>query len=636
MSDESEAGPSHLGTPPKKRKRLVKFNQDWKKTFFWLHEGKNEYYAKCTVCNNFIFSISHGGENDVRRHMNSTKHKLNLSASSQTSKLTNYFAKPNTKEEQVNIAAETTFSYHSCIHSHSYRSAGCASSLFKGMFLDSKIASQYSCGKTKSNAIITKVLGPFSKTILKRNLVHDLSFAIMTDASNKGNIKTFPLIIRYFQKSKGIQTSLLAFFSLESEKALDIAAALKQKLESSNLSLNNISCYCADNASVNFGKNNSVFTELKKGNSNLIAMGCNAHILHNTAKKASNALKYDIESTVIKIYNEFSSSTKKTTLLKEFFEWAETEWLEILRHVPTRWLTLLPAIERLILNFKPIKSYFMSQNSISPLLRLFFEDDLALAYLGFLMNVFSTFQPILKQLQDDGPLIVELFDIMEKLRTSLIEKESQEFYGHIARTELRNSCNDEGVRRFKTDAKNLFYIAINYLEKWFNFDENKFVCLRPIRLLEEPLFSDLTKIVDTFNIKSIDEDLLFEEFTLLKAFIKGMNDEEKDYTVDKKWVSFFSKNPETNNLYKIVSFVLSIPHSNAASERVFSLMTIAWRKDRNNLLLKNLEAELMVKENYGLSCSEFIKYLNNSSDGREILKLCKSSEKYTKDESKQV
>lgn len=68
----------------------------------------------------------------------------------------------------------------------------------------------------------------------------------MTDASNKGNIKTFPLLLRYFHQQKGLKTSLLCFYSLNSEKAISI-------LES-GLNLKQISAYCADNASVNFGK----------------------------------------------------------------------------------------------------------------------------------------------------------------------------------------------------------------------------------------------------------------------------------------------------------------------------------------------------------------------------------------------
>ena len=290
--------------------------------------------------------------------------------------------------------------------------------------------------------------------------------------------------MKYFNKSKGIQTSLLSFFSLESNTSTEIAESLKKIIEKDGLSFENITAYCADNASINFGKNQSVFTELRKSNNELIAIGCNAHILHNTAKKACNTLKIDIESVVIKIYNEFSSSTKRTAELKDFFEWTDTEWAELLRHAPTRWLTLLPAVERIISNFTPIKSYFMSQNSIAPLLRLFFDDDLSLAYLGFVANVCNSFQPALTRLQSDEALIVEMYEIMNNVRQSLNERKAEQFYGLIARTEIQKCNNDEAIARFKIDTSIFFETTVNYLEKWFNFEDNKFSKLRPVRLLE--------------------------------------------------------------------------------------------------------------------------------------------------------
>ncbi len=37
---------------------------------------------------------------------------------------------------------------------------------------------------------------------------------------------------------------------------------------------------------------------------------------------------------------------------------SETEYSALLKHIPTRWLTLYKAIDRLIENFDAIKNYF--------------------------------------------------------------------------------------------------------------------------------------------------------------------------------------------------------------------------------------------------------------------------------------
>lgn len=139
----------------------------------------------------------------------------------------------------------------------------------------------------KSTKIGENVLAVASKKFVLADL-NQRKFSIATDASNKGNVKTFPLIVTYFTKSE-------------------------------KLDMKNVTGYSADNAAVNFGRNQSVFTELTKFNKDLLPMGCCCHILNNTAKKAVPLLKFDIENIIIMCYNEFSSSTKNSTELKGNF-----------------------------------------------------------------------------------------------------------------------------------------------------------------------------------------------------------------------------------------------------------------------------------------------------------------------------
>lgn len=74
MSD----GESSLKIPEKKRRRLVHYNADWEKKYSWISRGRDDHSAKCSTCNNFIFIISHGGENDVTRHLQSKNHIANV------------------------------------------------------------------------------------------------------------------------------------------------------------------------------------------------------------------------------------------------------------------------------------------------------------------------------------------------------------------------------------------------------------------------------------------------------------------------------------------------------------------------------------------------------------------------------
>lgn len=140
-------------------------------------------------------------------------------------------------------------------------------------------------------------------------------------------------------------------------------------------------------------------------------------------------------------------------------------------------------------------------------------------------------------------------------------------------------------------------------------------------LKNKPKLKDFLKICSDFSIE-VDEDLLFDEYIELSEFYEDIPENVIDMTVDKQWVFFF-QNHVAANFEKIANFVFAIPHSNAMSERIFSLMTNAWRKERNKLNIKTLEAELMIKHNFTESCIEFAKYLKR--DGNHILEKCKSS-----------
>ena len=67
-------------------------------------------------------------------------------------------------------------------------------------------------------------------------------------------------------------------------------------------------------------------------------------------------------------------SGKRRETLKEFHIFVETEFHE---NVPTRWLSLHPCIERILLSWKALSSYFLSRpgECSKQLLKLFMIDN---------------------------------------------------------------------------------------------------------------------------------------------------------------------------------------------------------------------------------------------------------------------
>jgi hypothetical protein len=66
------------------------------------------------------------------------------------------------------------------------------------------------------------------------------------------------------------------------------------------------------------GKNN-VFERLRnKIKSDMIVVGCAAHLVHNTVQTAADCLPVNIESIVGKIYQHFHIYTVRVQTLKDF------------------------------------------------------------------------------------------------------------------------------------------------------------------------------------------------------------------------------------------------------------------------------------------------------------------------------
>jgi hypothetical protein len=59
---------------------------------------------------------------------------------------------------------------------------------------------------------------------------------------------------------------------------------------------------------------------------------------------------------------------------------------------------------------------------------------------------------------------------------------------------------------------------------------------------------------------------------------------------------------------------------------MFSIINNLCSKDRNKLLIQNLEPEICVKVNFDLKCSQFNDFVKNND---KILKAAKSYTKYT-------
>jgi hypothetical protein len=182
-----------------------------------------------------IFSIYHGGENDVTRHAAGPIHKTNVIRKNTNKLMTDFvMTKLDPNTDKV-TAAECTTGYHTVQREHSYRSADCDTKLCQ-TFPDSDIVKKLSCGRTKAEAIVTGVLDAASVDdslgILHRNMAEIQEeyltpyLSTSSNVSNHGSPKMFPAATKFWTHKR-----MLDFYSDSEESAGIIANQLTSRLK---------------------------------------------------------------------------------------------------------------------------------------------------------------------------------------------------------------------------------------------------------------------------------------------------------------------------------------------------------------------------------------------------------------------
>lgn len=345
------------------------FNVNLQKKYPFLKKNKTDSVVLCTICNS-NFSIVCGGNSDIVRHMKTAKHVAAMNAASTSRSITSHF--PSSLDTQKS-AMEGVWAYHVINANHSFKSADCASKIFRVCFKLTK----FTCGRTKCQSIITGVIAPYGKQMLKDELNKCSYVSVYTDASNHGNLKLFPVIVRYFLSTDGVRVKVLEISSEKGETSLIISDLINSVVKEYGLE-KKIVAFCGDNAKVNFGGltrggTNNVFQRLRTSYPHLIGIGCNAHIAHNALKKACDALPFDVEHIIVKIYSHFYLYTVRTEALKKFCDEADVEYFKLLGYAKTRFLALGPSIKRVLQLYDALKLYFVSLPKGEKVLKEFFQ-----------------------------------------------------------------------------------------------------------------------------------------------------------------------------------------------------------------------------------------------------------------------
>lgn len=137
------------------KKRECKFNEELSREFPFIKKTKIDYMVRCDKCNT-EFSVSHGGKNDITKHLATKRHRRFLNNAVSSSKIEQFFRSASFGNTEVQLAlAEGLFAFHTLNHNQSFRSMDYVSQMIKTLY-DKKFA----CARTKTEAIICNVFSP--------------------------------------------------------------------------------------------------------------------------------------------------------------------------------------------------------------------------------------------------------------------------------------------------------------------------------------------------------------------------------------------------------------------------------------------------------------------------------------------
>lgn len=111
----------------------------------------------------------------IKQHSETKHHKLKTELYKKTSTLDRFFGSTGSSSTSLTCddkisASELALTYHTVKHNLSYNSMDCTVKLNKIIYADSKTALNMKLGRTKMEALVNEVLGPYALQTLLNDL----------------------------------------------------------------------------------------------------------------------------------------------------------------------------------------------------------------------------------------------------------------------------------------------------------------------------------------------------------------------------------------------------------------------------------------------------------------------------------
>lgn len=379
------------------------------------------------------------------------------------------------------------------------------------------------------------------------------------------------------------------------------------------------------------------------------------HLVHIAARKGAQCLP-DVGDVLQDVYYFFQKSDKRKQEFSSMQVLFDVEQKRMLKHVCTRWLSIGRCLERLLQNWSPLKEYFKEEKKVQDSKKSSMSDGVSekpyalkkvdnilkflqsptnKLYVLFLNYTVKMFDPVLLGLQSDEPKIHLLKRSLLKLIQTVLSrfvKPSALNNGRLQDVDFKSRYNlkDDKDLVIGEDCQNYIADASSGLResrlkdfysdvrKYFQAVTDYLVTNLP---LKEPLLTHAQVADASLQQSSSKNDLDFflsrfpalrpsgctvntvlEQFALYQS--TDISSCTKSERMDEVWLNIGNLKDESRELFLfelsvVMRGILTIPHSNAHCERIFSTVRKNRTEQRASMADDTLEALLLLKSKPG-------------------------------------
>ncbi|CAH1099559.1 unnamed protein product [Psylliodes chrysocephalus] len=628
-SEKENEQDTHKRSKRKWKKYIPSSIEKLANEYSWIDSTKK--FVFCKVCSLKLA----GGRFHLNRHSNSITHINNICLAKTTVNIDKFLKKKLTNTDLQIKEAELKMCCYMCEHNLSFLLIDTLPLLNKNIYPDSLIASGVNMKRKKVTGLIVEVLAPYFKKQILLDLRKNNFSIIIDETTDVGTKKCLALVVRYWNEGT-VKDRFLELLEIKQCTAEAIFNCIREFFDSNNIPLKNIIGLAADNASTMMGHLSGVQKRFRDIVPHIYVQGCTCHSLHLCTSSAAKKLPNTVEQFTRDIYSYFSNSNKRQEELQECQVFFNERPHKMLYPSQTRWLSLIAVVDRILGHWESLKLFFSRAvaNDNLPQAKSVLNalnNPIYRLYLLFLSYILKLVTDLNVELQSEKPkipiLLSRVIALYNTILKCFIKKDNRSKFNKVQEINIHNPSNyvlienlyigaksdiflmqnldkipKEDLHSFRVHVLSFFIELANQIKQRFNFEDQHLKYAA--NFCVKTAMSGEIKSIAVFSILFPDIDLDVEavntEWQMLSETDLGISNNDS-CSLDFFWEKVSKAKNSLDefmfpNLIKVVKIILSLPHSSATAERVFSELNLIKTSIRNKLLVKTCSAILNVKD----------------------------------------